>query len=94
VNNNDAEILARKFHETYERLAPNFGYETKTNTKTFNPDSANGKLMIAVCSEIIVSADPTKPVGETPSENELIGKCPICGTPVYTAEGFCGVCGG
>ena len=44
--------LAIKFHEIYERLAPSFGYETRTETREFNPESANGKLMIAVCDEI------------------------------------------
>jgi len=50
-----AETLAQRFHETYERLAPSFGYETC-------PDSAvpwedvperNKKLMIAVCAKIL-----------------------------------------
>lgn len=44
--------LAEKFHDTYERLAPSFGYETRPDTKKFDPNSANGKLMVAVCSEI------------------------------------------
>jgi hypothetical protein len=44
--------LAREFHDAYERLAPSFGYETRPDTKEFDPDSPNGKLMIAVCSEI------------------------------------------
>jgi hypothetical protein len=42
----------KKFHETYERLAPLFGYETRKDTKAFDPESPNGKLMIAVVSEI------------------------------------------
>lgn len=42
---------ARLFHDTYERLAPSFGYETRADTKAFDPNSANGKLMIAVCAE-------------------------------------------
>lgn len=44
--------LARKFHDTYERLAPSFGYETRLDTKMFDPESKNGKLMIAVCAEV------------------------------------------
>ena len=47
--------LAILFHNTYEKLAPSFGYETRTETKIFNPDSPNGKLMIAVCKEILSS---------------------------------------
>lgn len=51
--------LARRFHEAYERLAPKFGYETRTETRKFDPESANGKLMIAVCAEI--AAPPVDP---------------------------------
>jgi len=52
-----AEALARKFHDTYERLAPKFGYKTRKDTRTFDPHSPNGKLMIAVCAEIIRERD-------------------------------------
>lgn len=45
--------LAISFHNIYERIAPEFGYETRKDTKEFKPDSPNGKLMIAVCKEII-----------------------------------------
>jgi len=48
----DPKALAILFHDTYERLAPSFGYDTRKETRTFDPDSANGKLMIAVCSEV------------------------------------------
>jgi len=44
--------LAKLFHTTYERLAPNFGYETRADTKEFDANSPNGKLMVAVCVEI------------------------------------------
>lgn len=44
--------LAVMFHETYERLAPQFGYETRKETKVFNASSPNGKLMIEVCREM------------------------------------------
>lgn len=47
-----SEELARKFHEVYERLAPDFGYETRKETKDFDPESPNGKLMIRVCGEV------------------------------------------
>ena len=52
INDVDGEAIARHFHDTYERLAPSFGYETRPDTKAFDPTSANGRLMIAVCSEI------------------------------------------
>jgi hypothetical protein len=45
--------LAVLFHETYERLAPEFGYETRPDTKKFDPLSKNGRLMVAVCMEIL-----------------------------------------
>jgi SAM-dependent methyltransferase len=47
-----SEELARRFHEAYERLAPSFGYETRPETRAFDPTSKNGRLMIAVCAEI------------------------------------------
>lgn len=50
------EGLARQFHEVYERLAPKFGYETREDTKQFDPLSNNGRLMMAVCAEIITAA--------------------------------------
>ena len=49
----EAEQLARQFHDAYERLAPHYGYETRNDTRSFNPDSPNGRLMIGVCGEII-----------------------------------------
>ena len=48
-----AEWLAREFHELYERLAPIYGYKTREETREFKPESNNGKLMIAVCREIL-----------------------------------------
>jgi len=45
--------LAIRFHDTYERMAPQFGYETREETRKFNPESNNGQLMIAVCQEIL-----------------------------------------
>lgn len=54
----EAEALARQFHDTYERLAPAHGYETRKDTKTFDPEAANGKLMIAVCQQILAAHQP------------------------------------
>jgi len=44
---------ARQFHEAYERLAPEFGYTTRTDTREFDPTSPNGQLMIAVLKEVL-----------------------------------------
>ena len=41
-----ARQLAELFHERYERLAPQFGYTTRPESRTFDPTSTNGKLMI------------------------------------------------
>lgn len=48
----DALQIAKEFHEIYERLAPNFGDETRKETRQFDPESPNGQLMMAVCLEI------------------------------------------
>lgn len=48
----EAVKAARRFHEIYERLAPQFGYTTREDTRAFDPESSNGKLMIAVCAEL------------------------------------------
>ena len=47
------EALAVLFHNTYETLAPEFGYETREETRIFDPESENGRLTIAVCAEIL-----------------------------------------
>ena len=56
MSDGSAERLAERFNETYELLAPDFGYETRQDTKTFDPESANGKLMIAVCTQMIADS--------------------------------------
>ncbi len=48
----DPLALAVLFHITYEKLAPQSGYETRGDTRVFDPDSPNGQLMIATCAEI------------------------------------------
>jgi hypothetical protein len=48
-----AEELARTFHDYYEALAPNFGYETRVDTRAFDPSTPNGRLMTAVCEQIL-----------------------------------------
>lgn len=48
----DPLALAVLFHVTYERLVPQNGYETRTDTRVFDPDSKNGKLMVATCAEV------------------------------------------
>lgn len=50
----NTEEIAREFHKTYERLAPNFGYATRVDTREFDPASPNGQLMQAVIATVIV----------------------------------------
>lgn len=49
-----AEGLAKLFHTTYERLAPEYGYETRKDSAVpwEKVPEKNRKLMIAVCEEI------------------------------------------
>jgi len=49
--------MAVFFHETYERLAPSFGYATREDTKQFDPSSNNGRLMQAVCAAWLEQRD-------------------------------------
>jgi len=58
-----SEELAKRFHETYERLAPDFGYETrKASAKPWEDVPENNKqLMIAVCKELLPESEAEKP---------------------------------
>ena len=65
-----SEQLARKFHEIYERLAPSFGYETRTETRAFEPTTPNGRLMIAVTDEI--EDELQRRIDELTAENAIL----------------------
>lgn len=58
----DAMDLAILFHHTYEKLAPNHGYDTRVETRVFDPESPNGKLMLAVCRELMAKGLVFRPV--------------------------------
>jgi hypothetical protein len=49
------EKLAQRFHETYELLAPSFGYKTREESAKpwVDVPEQNKQLMIAVCKEIL-----------------------------------------
>lgn len=49
------EQLAMKFHEIYERLAPEYNYKTRKDSAVDweNVPENNKRLMIAVCKEIL-----------------------------------------
>jgi len=66
----EAETIAQAFHEAYERLAPDYGYETREATAVpWNdvPDN-NRWLMTAVARDLIDRAVIT-PLGEHPPEH-------------------------
>jgi hypothetical protein len=50
-----AETIASKFHEAYERLAPEFGYKTREASAVpwEEVPEANKSLMIAVIGELL-----------------------------------------
>ncbi len=50
----DAEAIAQRFHEAYERLAPSFGYETREASAVpwDQVPENNRRLMIAVVAEV------------------------------------------
>ncbi len=50
-----AERLAKRFHETYEELAPMYGYKTRSRTAVPWEDVPvdNKNLMIAVAVELL-----------------------------------------
>lgn len=55
-----ADALARRFHEEYERLAPEFGYQTRQESAVpwSEVPTANKDLMRAVVAEVFYEADP------------------------------------
>lgn len=66
-----AQWLAVQFHETYERLAPKFGYETRRGTRHFDPESPNGRLMMAVCAELLQREPTLRPSAVETSPRHL-----------------------
>lgn len=59
--------LALLFHSEYEALAPQFGYETRTETRAFDAGSPNGRLMVAVCASIIGKLGLAATAGDRPA---------------------------
>ena len=45
--------ITKKFHDTYEKLSKEYNYETRKETRVFDINSSNGKLMYATVNEII-----------------------------------------
>lgn len=63
----EAEKLAVLFHDKYEAMAPKFGYETRPDTKKFDPKTANGKLMVAVAKEVLKQQKANTPKPKPPT---------------------------
>lgn len=62
--------LAILFHETYGRLAPSFGYETRDDAKKFDETSKNDRLIVVVCGKILSTLKA--------SVYDKNSKCKIC----------------
>jgi uncharacterized protein YukE len=75
--NKEALSLARMFHDLYEQLAPEYGYETREETRVFNPFTKNGALTVRVCSEILAKTDliPGPAVADLEKEKRRLAKC-------------------
>jgi len=61
--NIEAQRLAERFHETYERRAADFGYKTRGESAVpwDNVPLANKALMIATCAELLSLDPPSLP---------------------------------
>ena len=70
-----AERWAKDFHDTYERSARQFGYETrKESAKPWAEVPANNRnLMIAVCAEVLCRFMAWRESVETANS-----MCPLC----------------
>ncbi|GAC1478400.1 MAG: hypothetical protein NVS1B6_19730 [Steroidobacteraceae bacterium] len=77
--------MASRFHHTYERLAPRFGYTTRPETRHFDPDSPNGRLMIAVCAELF-AASPTPPSAAPQTNVYVSATSPATNAPRSVTE--------
>jgi len=67
----DALSLAIQFHHAYERMAPNLGYDTRKETRVFDPESPNGKLMISVIKEVMLPLLDTERTARLEAEREV-----------------------
>ena len=45
--------ITKKIHDMYEKLASEYTYETREDTKVFDINSNNGKLMYATVNEFV-----------------------------------------
>jgi hypothetical protein len=51
-----AENLARRFHEVYEKIAPNFGYETKPESaKPWDEIPPNNRALMVATADVLLN---------------------------------------
>ncbi len=64
----NAESVAKLFHDTYERLAPSFNYDTRRATRVpwEEMPERNKRLMIAVTAEVLAWLYTSLEQGDTP----------------------------
>jgi hypothetical protein len=74
----EAESIARLFHETYERLAPQFSYETRKASAVpwEQVPENNRKLMIAVAATVLAALSTRTPEA-APDYAALAEKCAV-----------------
>jgi caspase domain-containing protein len=74
----DAESVAKLFHETYERLAPTFGYETRVDTRVTweQVPEQNKRLMIATITEVLTILFPPEATTSAANNTSEEGKPP------------------
>jgi hypothetical protein len=100
----EAAALAQQFHEAYERLAPEFNYETREASAVPWEDvpDKNKRLMVAVAADIIAARLPVEGAPEEADvprgvhEREegpthLFGGRGDGPCPYPYADGFCGL---
>lgn len=54
MSEEEIKDLVLEFHNTYEELSTNYGYETRKDTRKFDFNSPNGKLMYATIEKVVV----------------------------------------
>lgn len=81
-----AEMLAQRFHEAYERLAPSFGYTTReASAKPWAEVPHNNRaLMVAVCKEVsqqLRAHCPHPRQAAEAADPDPLTICPFCHHP-------------
>ena len=54
MSEEEIKKLVLEFHNTYEKLSTEYNYETRKDTRQFDFNSPNGKLMYAVIRKVVV----------------------------------------